>query len=133
MSFITLYKNQPSFGEIDQFMRSKGFVPHHIYTSKNWIIAPTILGGDFRRPLNQILEADVVYMRDMIHPDGVDDETLRRTAYLAEVVYDSLDLSIRCILELIRRGRMPEGSHGAYAQGYGERREARRRRAGTPR
>ena len=133
VSFVPLYKNQASFGEIDGFMRSKGFIPHHMQACKRWIIAPTVLGNDFRRPLNQLLEADIVYMRDLVHPDGIDDDTLRRTAYLAEVVYESIDLAIRCILELVKRGKLPEGSHVAYAQGYSERKAARQQRLALPR
>lgn len=128
VSFISLYKNQASFGEIDLFMRSKGFIPHHMEACKRWIIAPTVLGNDFRRPLNQLLEADIVYIRDIVHPDGIDDDTLRRTAYLAEALHESVDLSIRCILELVKRGKMAEGSHVAYAQGFGERKAARQQR-----
>lgn len=133
VSFVALYKNQATLGDIDCFMRTKGFIPHHMYAAKRWIIAPTLLGNDFRRPLNQLLEADIVYIRDIVHPETVDDETLRRTAYMAEVIYDSIDLSIRCILELVKRGKLPEGSHVAYVQGFGERKAARQQRLAQPR
>jgi FkbM family methyltransferase len=133
VSFVALYKNQPTFGEIDVFMRARGFIPHHMYASKRWIIAPTVMNNDVRRPLNQLLEADLVYIRDVVHPEGIDDMTLRRTAYLAETLYESLDLSIRCVLELVKRGLLPEGSHLTYAQGYGDRLQARRQRQPQPR
>jgi FkbM family methyltransferase len=133
VSFVALYKNQATFGEIDMFFRSQGFIPHHMYAAKRWIISPTMLGNDFRRPLNQLLEADIVYIRDLVHPDGIDDDTLRRTAYLAEVVYDSVDLAVRCILELVKRGKLPEGAHLAYVQGFGERKTARQQRLNLPR
>jgi FkbM family methyltransferase len=133
VSFVPLYKNQASFGEIDCFMRAKGFIPHHMQACKRWIIAPTVMGNDFRRPLNQLLEADIVYIRDIVHPDPIPDETLRHTAYLAEVVHESVDLAIRCILELVKRGKLPEGSHVAYAQGFGERKAARQQRLALPR
>jgi len=133
VSFVALYKNQATFGDIDVFMRAKGFIPHHMYAAKRWIIAPTLISNDFRRPLNQLLEADMVYIRDIVHPETVDDDTLRRTAYLAEAIYDSVDLSVRCIFELVKRGKLPEGSHSAYLQSFGERKAARQQRLSLPR
>ncbi len=128
VSFVALYRNQPTVGEVDTFLRSLGFIPHHMYAAKRWIIAPTVMNNDVRRPLNQLLEADLVYIRDVVHPAAIDDMTLRRTAYLAETLYESLDLSIRCVLELVKRGLLPDGSHLTYAQGYGDRLQARRQR-----
>jgi hypothetical protein len=45
-------------------MRSKGFVPHCFVDIKRWSIAPTIRDNNFRVPFNQLLEADVVYIKD---------------------------------------------------------------------
>jgi LysR family glycine cleavage system transcriptional activator len=52
---------------------------------------------------------------------------------LADFHSDGVDLAIRCILELVKRGKLPEGSHVAYAQGFGERKAARQQRLALPR
>jgi hypothetical protein len=42
--------------------------------------APLQLGGDPTRPLNQLLEADLVYVRDVVHPDGISSDQLKHLA-----------------------------------------------------
>ena len=55
-------KNQPAIGEIDTFMRKIGFVPHGFTELKRWSIAPTVCDNNFRKPFNQLLEADMLYI-----------------------------------------------------------------------
>ena len=62
VSFMTLYKNQPAFSEIDQELRHQGFVPHTFTAIKCWSIAPTVRQNNPRFPFNQLLEADMVYV-----------------------------------------------------------------------
>jgi len=45
-SFIPLYEDQPTFAEIDRWMRKNGFLPHCFTDVKRWSIAPTLLNGD---------------------------------------------------------------------------------------
>ena len=61
VSFVPLYEDQPTFGDLDQELRTRGFLPHAITDLKRWPIAPVVYDGDFRRPMHQVLEADVVY------------------------------------------------------------------------
>ena len=61
VSFVPLYEDQPTFGDLDQELRARGFLPHAIVDLKRWPIAPVVYDGDFRRPMHQVLEADVVY------------------------------------------------------------------------
>ncbi len=103
VAFITLYKNQPSFGDIDCYARRHGFIPHCFAELKKWSIAPTIQGGNSRIPFNQLLEADIVYMKDFLHSD-VEDIVLKKLAVIAHYLYGSPDLVARCIIELEKRG-----------------------------
>jgi FkbM family methyltransferase len=96
VSFIPLYKNQPSFGEIDIFMRSKGFIPHCFTNVKTWSIAPLIRNGEPRYPWNQLLEADIVYIKDLTKPDEITTEQLQKLSVIASKVYNSPDLAERC-------------------------------------
>ena len=61
VSFICLYENQPSFDEVDMWMRNIGFAPHR------FLDTPTTRGNDFRQPFNQLLESDIVYVKDMLN------------------------------------------------------------------
>jgi hypothetical protein len=40
VSFVTLYRGQPPFGEIDAELRRQGFLPHCFAEVKDWPIAP---------------------------------------------------------------------------------------------
>ncbi len=115
VSFITLYQNQPAFGEVDLELRRQGFVPHCIPGEvKKWIIGDFTLGGDPYRPLNQILEADIVYVRDFFHPDVMTDEQLKHLAMIAHYCYGSFDLAFRCVRLLEDRRAVEAGSSQRY-------------------
>jgi hypothetical protein len=97
VSFICLYENQPGFGEFDMWMRSIGFAPHRFLDIKRWSITPTINGNNFRRPFNQLLEADIVYVRDPLNMKKRTSGQLKMLAVMSEVFFDSPDLAIhRC-------------------------------------
>ena len=114
ISFITLYKNQPAFGEIDQELRRQGLIPHRFTNVKCWSISPTIRAGQPRYPFNQLLEGDIVYIRDIIHPEGMDDSQIAKLAVIAHSVYQSPDLAARCVLELQRRKVVDSGTLVKY-------------------
>ena len=116
ISFVTLYKNQPSFGYLDVELRSQGFVPHRFMDIKLWSITPTIRNNDPRLPFNQVLEADIVYIKDIIHPNNLTDPQIRKLAAIAHFACNSPDLVARCILELQRRNVVAEKSAEAYLQ-----------------
>jgi hypothetical protein len=103
VSFITLYRDQPTFGDIDRELRRQGFIPHRFAAVKNCSISPTTRAGEPRNPFHQLLEADIVYIRDIIHPEAMDNEQIVKLAVLAHLVFDSPDLAVRCLLELQRR------------------------------
>jgi len=58
--------------------------------------------------LNQLLEADIVYVRDLAHPERMTSEQLAHLAMIAFHIYGSVDLAVFCIIELQQRGRAPE-------------------------
>jgi len=101
--FICLYEDQPSFGEIDMRLRETGFVPHCFIDVKRWSIAPTVFQGNFRLPGNQLLEADIVYIKDPLTLSSFSDTQLKKLALIADMSLQSLDLCIFLIRELISR------------------------------
>jgi hypothetical protein len=103
VSFIALYESQPTFGEVDLWMRSKGFVPHSFLDLKRWSIAPTTINNNIRIPFNQLLEADAVYIRDPLKVSSWTDEQLKKLALIAHDCLASTDLTIYLLLELDRR------------------------------
>lgn len=118
ISFITLYKDQPGFGEIDTELRKQGFIPHCFAAVKHWPIAPCVVDNQPRKALNQLLEADLVYVKDFSKPDGFSDEQLKQLALIAHHCYRSFDLSLRCIYLLELRGSLPAGSQARYLESF---------------
>jgi FkbM family methyltransferase len=106
VSFIALYRNQPSFGEVDVWMREQGFLPHCFVDVKKWSIAPTKRDGNIRRPFNQLMEADIVYIRSPFRLAELSEDQLRRQALIAHHCFASYDLCVHVMLELIRRGAL---------------------------
>ena len=115
VSFFPTYDGQPSFGEIDICLRRQGFLPHCIPDGiKGGIIAPMMIADDPWHTLNQVLDADIVYVRDLRHSEDIDHDQLRRLALLAHACYGSFDLAMHCIRLLEERNALPAGSLANY-------------------
>ena len=114
VSFVPLYEEQPTFGDIDLELRRQGFIPHALAALKRWPIAPVIYGGDFRIAKNQLLEADMVYVRDFRYSDQLSDDQLVNLAILADAVYGSTDLACHCLTLLAQRGAIAIEAPGNY-------------------
>ena len=67
---------------------------------KQWAIAPTVFDDNVHNPGNQLLEADMVYVRDIAHPERMTSEQLSHLAMIAFHIYGSVDLAVFCIIEL---------------------------------
>lgn len=108
VSFMPLYLGQPTFGDVDAELRAQGFLPHSMADLKKWAIAPTVFDGDIWTPGNQVLEADIVYVRDIAHPEQMTSEQLSHLAMIAFHIYGSIDLAVFCLIELEQRGQAAE-------------------------
>lgn len=111
VAFVTFYEGQPTQGDIDAELRGQGFIPHCFAEMKKWPIAPSLL-----RPMNQILEADIVYVRDFFAPDGLSDEQLKQLALIAHHCYKSFDLALRCVGLLEERNAVEAGTLRRYTE-----------------
>ena len=114
VSYVCLYDDQPTFGDVDVWMRSQGYAPHCFLDVKRWSITPTTFGGDPRVPGNQLLESDIVYVRDPLQLDRLSDEQLKKLAAVAQHCLRSYDLAAFVVLELQRRGALGPDTYKAY-------------------
>jgi hypothetical protein len=78
------------------------------------MISPLVINNDPRIPLNQLIEADIVYVKDFTKPENISDEQLKHLALISHACYKSFDLSMRCIAILEQRGALPVGSMNRY-------------------
>lgn len=107
VSFVSLYHGQPSIGDMDLHMRGMGFLPHCFADVKVWPLAPTLVSGKDNVGLRQLLEADLVYVRDFTHAGNLTPEQWKQLALIAHHCYGSFDLAVRCLNMLIELGALP--------------------------
>lgn len=114
VSFMPLYENQPMFWEIDRELRLQGFVPHAFIGVKRWPISPYSHPENNRQAVNQLLEADAVYVKDFVNTQNLDNEQIKQLALIAHHCYSSHDLVTRCLSILSSRGVIPQSSLENY-------------------
>ncbi len=119
VSFVTWYRSQPSFGEVDSELRSQGFIPHGFTALRSRPIGDITVDDGSGPHSNQLTEADVVYVRDFAHPDLISDEQLKHLALIAHHCYGSIDLTVRCALLLEERHILETGTARRYLSLFG--------------
>lgn len=92
VEFVSLYKDQPLFGDIDVHLRSKGFTLHQIAPVSR-VFKPLVLNNDVNAGLSQILWGDAVYVRDFMFLDRLSGETLLKLAVILHENFRSVDMA----------------------------------------
>jgi FkbM family methyltransferase len=113
VSFIPIYQGQPAFGEIDAELRGAGFVPHTLAAVNKRMIAPMVAQSP-HAALNQLLEADIVYVRDFMRPERMSADQLKHLALVAHHCFGSFDLATNCLHHLTRLGAAPPNAVQRY-------------------
>jgi FkbM family methyltransferase len=103
VSFVPLYKGQPAFADVDIELRSNGFIPHAFAHLSRALIGP-MQTADTNYAINQLVDADMVYVRDFRRGDSMGTEQLKHLAIVAHYCYRSYDLALNCIAQLMKRG-----------------------------
>jgi FkbM family methyltransferase len=119
VSFVPLYQDQPLFADVDAELRAQGFLPHAFAAVKRWPISPGVLDGNIFATHQQLLEADVAYVKDFGRLEELSTEQLTHLALLAHHVYSSPDLVVRCLVELVGRGDVDGEVVPAYGRELG--------------
>lgn len=107
VSFVPIYERQPVFGEVDLKLRSMGFIPHCFADIKLWPLSPAVVDGDRRKPLRQVVESDLVYVRDFRRPENMTAEQWKLLALIVGHCYGSFDLVLRAMTNLVAMGAVP--------------------------
>jgi FkbM family methyltransferase len=114
VSFVPLYQGQPVLGEIDLALRAEGFLPHCVTGTKIWPIAPMVVGDAPNRGIRQLLETDMVYVRDFSRPENMTTEQWKQLALVAHHCYGSYDLALKAIATLTGLGALPADAGARY-------------------
>ena len=113
--FLAMYKGQPLFGDIDIELRKLGLVPHMFADINKRMITPMIGANPFAA-LNQMLFADVVYVRDFTKANDMDSEQLKHLAIISHHCYGSYDLAMNCIHHLVARNAVTADAQNRYLE-----------------
>jgi len=114
VSFVSLYHGQPSFGDMDLVLREMDFLPHSVIGTKIWPLSPMVVGNEPNRGIRQLLETDMVYVRDFSRAENMSIEQWKHLALVTHHCYGSYDLALKAITTLITLGALPEGASQRY-------------------
>ena len=114
VGFHRLYRDQPTFADVDLELRDQGFVPHQFVSTRTWPMAPVEWADPLERSARHLVEADMLYVRDPVRISELEPGQVARLALIADVVYGSFGLALRCVLELIGRGVLDDRANGDY-------------------
>ncbi|HEY5084605.1 MAG TPA: FkbM family methyltransferase, partial [Rhizomicrobium sp.] len=114
VSFVPLYRDQPSLGDMDLALRGLGFLPHCVSGTKIWPLSPMVVGDAPNRGIRQLLETDMVYVRDFSRAGNMSTEQWKHLALVAHHCYGSYDLALKAIVTLIELGAVPKDANKRY-------------------
>jgi len=92
VEFLPLYRDQPLFSEVEQYLRSQGFVFHRFYPTVSRVLSPLIVDNNIYAGLSQLLWADAIFVKELLRPQLLDDGQLLATAMIMHDCYGSIDL-----------------------------------------
>jgi len=115
VEFLPLYKGQPLFSDMDQFLRGHGFMLHRFFPEVSRAIQPMMVNNDPYAGLGQLVWADAVFIRDITRLDALSDRQLLAMATILHDAYGAFDIAYRLVAEHDARtgGRVA----GAYLAG----------------
>jgi len=103
VEFLPMYVDQPLFGDIDVFLRSRGFVFHRFFPTVSRTIQPMLVDNNIYAGLSQLLWADAIFVKDFTKPETLNDGQLLRMAAIMHDCYQSVDLVLHLLTEHDRR------------------------------
>lgn len=106
VNFFPLYENQPSFGDIDRHLQAHGLVPHSFLHIEKRLLRSRWLDRIDGATPQQMLDGDILYLRDLSRPDTLDSDALRKIALLCDTCYGFSDITLRCLELLVARNEI---------------------------
>lgn len=112
VEFLSLYRGQPLFSEVELFLRGQGYRLHRFFPAVSRAFSPVLVDGNPYAGLSQLVWADAVFVRDLAQPERFTNRQLMAAAAILHDCYGSFDAAYRLLAEHDRR------TGGALAAGY---------------
>lgn len=103
VEFVELYEGQPLFAEVEQFLRSQGFMFHCFTGIVPRSFKPLVLKDNPYAGIKQAIWSDAVFVRDFQKLDRLSNQQLRKLAAILDSVVQSPDFCLLVLKELDRR------------------------------
>jgi FkbM family methyltransferase len=120
VEFLPLYRGQPLFSDIEQYLRKRGFLFHRFYPLVSRTFSPLLVDNDIYAGLSQPLWADAIFVKELLRPSFLDDSQLLAMATILHDCYQSIDLVMSLLTTFDERRRTKLGA--AYLAGLQRRR-----------
>ena len=101
VDFVPLYVGQPLYGDVERFMRERGFQLHKFVGLNGRAAKPVVFQGNLNFP-TQHMWSDAIFVRDLFRLEALSDAQLLRLAVLLEA-YGSPDVGMVMLREHDRR------------------------------
>jgi len=92
VEFLPLYRDQPLFSDVEQYLRTQGFLFHRFYPVISRVFSPLLVDNNIYAGLSQLVWADAIFVKDSIRPSRLDDGQLLAAATILQDCYGSIDL-----------------------------------------
>lgn len=93
VSFLPLYVGEPLFADVDRALRALGFMLHGFAELNKRAVAPYVVDGNIHKGINQLFQADAVYIRDFDHIELLSSHKLKSLAMVLHYCYGSVDMA----------------------------------------
>lgn len=105
VAFIPLYENQPLYQDQAACLQEMGFFAHKFLFVKSVPVRTRMMRGlNPRRHTSQMVDGDAVFLSGLLTPDRLSDEQLKHMAICADTVFQSYDVTLKCLNILSERG-----------------------------
>ncbi|WP_424433044.1 FkbM family methyltransferase [Planktotalea sp.] len=113
--FYRIYEGEPLLGDLDIALRKQGFVLHRFVSPKTRMLPNSQFHHVNRKAIaSQWIDGDAVYLRSLEEPEDVSDQQLCYLALLASQVFQSHDLALFVLDEMVTRGLVPSDLPARY-------------------
>ena len=103
VEFISIYENQPLFGDVSNFLTKHDFMFNKFLSLAGRTLRPLIANND-PNIASQHMWSDAVFIRDVEKIKDLKDEKLLKLSLLS-AIYNSLDLAYFCLLTYDKRNK----------------------------
>lgn len=115
--YLSLYENEPMFGDVDRILRQNGFVLHKFDFNKSMAVhnSQSAKIRD-KRVADQLVDGDATYIRDLNTLANWNTEKVLSLAILSSMVIESHSVCIYALDELVRRGTLDTSVPESYLE-----------------